>query len=269
MISDGIQMDTARGDGRAVAYFEQAAAVLHNGLGHYSAAFAAARQACQYDNPGFIGSALSELIEAAARCGEHDAGVAALERLALATDAAGSDWALGTQARARALLSDPRDADVLYREALERLGRTRAVAELARCHLVYGEWLRREGRRIDARQQLRIAHETFSTMGAEAFAERTRRELVATGEKVRKRSVDTRDDLTPQEAQIARLAGSGQSNPEIAAELFLSRRTVEYHLRKVYTKLGISSRNELRQFAADAASTESPRRPLLVAERPI
>ena len=255
MIADAIRIEGKPGNGRAVAFSEHGAAVLHNGLGHYATAFAAAQRACAHDDLGYIGSALCELIEAAARCDEREAGLDALTRLSTTTRAAGTDWGLGIEARGRALLTEGQDAEPLYREALDRLGRTHAVGELARCHLVYGEWLRREGRRVDAREQLRIAYESLSAMGADGFAERARRELVATGEKVRKRSVETRDDLTPQEAQIARLAGSGQSNPEIAAELFLSPRTVEWHLRKVFTKLGISSRKELRQFASDTSST--------------
>ena len=161
------------------------------------------------------------------------------------TQAAGTDWALGVQARSRALVSEDEAAEALYREAIERLGRTRVRVELARAHLVYGEWLRRERRRVDAREQLRTAYEMLSEMGAEAFAERARRELAATGETARKRTDETRDELTAQEAQIARLARDGRTNPEIGAELFISPRTVEYHLRKVFTKLDISSRQEL------------------------
>jgi DNA-binding CsgD family transcriptional regulator len=178
--------------------------------------------------------------------------VDALRRLDERASVAGTDWALGILARSRALLCDGEEADGLYREAIERLGRTRIAVHLARAHLVYGEWLRRENRRVDAREQLRAAHEMFSRMGAEAFAERARRELLATGETVRKRTVETLDELTAQEAQIARLAAQGQSNPEIAAELFISPRTVEYHLRKVFAKLDIASRKELRGAFPDA-----------------
>jgi DNA-binding CsgD family transcriptional regulator len=156
-----------------------------------------------------------------------------------------TDWAAGVAARSRALVGGEGDADGLYREAIARLGLTRLRPELARTHLLYGEWLRRENRRVDAREQLREAHDLFTTIGMEAFAERARRELLATGEKVRKRSVETRDELTPQELQIARLAREGLSNPEIGARLFLSPRTVEWHLRKVFSKLGIRSRQEL------------------------
>jgi RNA polymerase sigma factor (sigma-70 family) len=170
----------------------------------------------------------------------------ALERLAQATQPSGTDWALGTEARCRALLSDGAAADDLYQEAIERLGRTRLRPELARAQLLYGEWLRRQQRRVDAREQLRTAYDHFMSIGMEAFAERARRERLATGESVRKRTVEARDDLTAQERQIAQLAREGLSNGEIAARLFLSPRTVEWHLRKVFGKLGINSRKELR-----------------------
>ena len=160
----------------------------------------------------------------------------------------------------RADKSEGEVADTLYREAIERLARTRVRVELARARLVYGEWLSREHRRVDAREQLRTAHDMLSTIGAEAFAERARRELVAIGETVRNRAPDTRDPLTPQETQIARLAADGQTNPEIGAQLFISPRTVEYHLRKVFTKLGVASRKELRVAFAPAGPTETPAR---------
>jgi DNA-binding CsgD family transcriptional regulator len=159
-------------------------------------------------------------------------------------EAAGTDWALGIEARCRGLLSDD---ESVYQESVERLARTRAALELARSRLIYGEWLRRENRRVDAREQLRAAHDMFSRIGAEAFAERAGRDLAATGETVRKRTVETLDELTTQEAQVARLAAEGRTNPEIGAQLFISPRTVEYHLRKVFTKLGISSRKDLRR----------------------
>jgi DNA-binding CsgD family transcriptional regulator len=174
------------------------------------------------------------------------------------TRAAGTDWALGIQARSRALLSDGQAADSLYREAIQRLERSRAAVHLARSQLVYGEWLRRNNRRVDAREQLRVAYESFSRMGAEAFAERARRELLATGETVRKRTVEAPDVLTAQEAQIARLAAGGHTNPEIGGQLFISPRTVEYHLRKVFTKLGISSRRELRGALRGSEAAASP-----------
>jgi DNA-binding CsgD family transcriptional regulator len=156
-----------------------------------------------------------------------------------------SDWAKGLEARSRALVSEGQEAERCYAEAVERLGRTRLRSELARAHLLYGEWLRRENRRLDARHQLHAAYYLFTAIGAEAFAERARRELLATGEKVRQREVDTYSQLTPQEEHIVRLARDGRSNPEIAAELFLSTRTVEWHLRKVFAKLGITSRRDL------------------------
>jgi DNA-binding CsgD family transcriptional regulator len=176
----------------------------------------------------------------------------ALERLSETTRASGSDWALGIEARSRALLSDGETAERLYREAIDRLGRTRVRVALARAHLLYGEWLRRERRRVDARKQLRTAHGMFDAMGAEAFAERAHRELAATGETVRKRTVETRDELRPQEAQIARLARDGQTSAEIGAQLFLSPRTVDWHLRKVFAKLGINSRKQLGIALRDA-----------------
>ena len=180
------------------------------------------------------------------RCGQAELAREALERLAATTQPAGTDWALGIEARTRALVSEGAAADELHREAIDRLGRARLRPDLARAHLVYGEWLRREGRRADAREQLRAAYEQFTSIGMEAFAERARGELLATGEKVRKRSPGTREELTPQEEQIARLARDGLSNPEIGAQLFVSARTVEWHLRNVFTKLGITSRRQLQ-----------------------
>jgi DNA-binding CsgD family transcriptional regulator len=224
-----------------------AAAVLFNGLGRYEEAVSAARQADSNTfEPWASMWALPELVEAATRAGDSNLACDALERLAVATQPAGTDWALGVEARCRALVREGADADGLYREAIERLGRTLERPELARAHLLYGEWLGREGRRFDARKQLRTAHDIFVAIGMEAFAERARRELIATGEKMRKRSDQTRDELTPQEEQIARLARVGLSNPEIGAQLFISARTVEWHLGKVFTKLRISSRRELR-----------------------
>jgi len=193
-----------------------------------------------------------ELVEAATRCGEHDVATAALESLSERTRAAGTELALGIEARSRALLTDGAAADPLYREAIDRLGRTRLALELARAHLLYGEWLRRDRRRIDAREQLRAAQDMFTTMGAEAFAARAGRELLATGETARKRTTDTRDELTAQETQIARLARDRLSNAEIGARLFISPRTVEYHLHKVFTKLDITSREHLDRVLPDA-----------------
>jgi DNA-binding CsgD family transcriptional regulator len=237
---------TARGEGRAVAMADYAAAVLYNGLGRYEAALAAAQRACSYEDPGVFGWSLIELVEAAARSGDQDAGAEALERLAERTRTSGTEWALGIEARSRALLSTGQTADDLYREAVQRLGRTRLAGHLARARLIRGEWLRRENRRQDAREALRTAYETFSRMGAEGFAERARRELLATGESVRKRTVDTATELTAQEAQIVQLARTGLTNPEIAAQLFISPRTVEWHLGNIFTKLGIGSRKDLR-----------------------
>jgi DNA-binding CsgD family transcriptional regulator len=236
-----------------------AAAVLYNGLARYEEAAAAARHAASDTlNPLMSMWALPELVEAAARIG--DAGLArdALARLAETTQPCKTDPALGIEARCRALLSDGAVADDLYREATDRLGRTRLRPELARAHLVYGEWLRRRQRRVDARTQLRIAHDQFTSIGMAAFAERARRELIATGEKMRKRKSETRDQLTAQEEQIARLARDGLSNPQIGAQLFLSARTVESHLRKIFTKLGIASRYELKTALAQRGQDGQP-----------
>ncbi|MET7859418.1 AAA family ATPase [Streptomyces sp. NPDC005318] len=236
----------ARGEGRALSLTEYATAVLNNGLGHYDAALAAATHVCQYEDLGFFGWALFELIEAAARGGHPEAGAWALDKLTERTRASGTDWALGVAACSRALLSDDRDADALYQEAIERLGRCRIAVHLARARLLYGEWLRRRNRRQESRDQLRSAYEAFSRFGADGFAERARRELLATGETVRKRTVDTLSELTSQETQIAGLARDGHTNPEIAARLFISPRTVEWHLGNVFTKLGVRSRRQLR-----------------------
>jgi DNA-binding CsgD family transcriptional regulator len=221
-------------------------AVLYNGRGRYEEALAAAERAREDSHElVFPVWAAVELIEAASRTGRAADAADALERLSQTTRASGSDWALGIEARSRALLSDGETAEGLYRDALDRLGRTRVRTELARTHLLYGEWLRRERRRLDAREQLRTAHDLLSEMGMEAFAERARRELLATGETARKRAVETRSQLTAQEAQVARLARDGLSNPEIGARLFISPRTVQYHLHKVFAKLGINSRTQL------------------------
>ena len=242
-IAAGIESATVRGEGMVLAIVGYCRSVLYNGLARHEAAI---QGSTEHDDEGHIGWSLAELVEAATRSGRAELAAAALPLLEERAYAADTDWALGVLARSRALMSEGEDADALYREAIQRLERTRIRVELARARLVYGEWLRREGRRVDARDQLRTAHEMFSRFGAEAFAERSRRELLATGETARRRSDDTREDLTPQEAQIARLAADGQTNPEIGTQLFLSPRTVEYHLRKVFPKLGISSRKELR-----------------------
>jgi DNA-binding CsgD family transcriptional regulator len=250
--ADGLQLIEAltvgvraRGEGMGLGINDWAIALLYNGNGRYAEALAAAQRGCEYDDVGLFAWSLVELIEAGVRCGATDASSAALDRLSARTQASGTEWALGIEAGSRALLSDGQDAEPLYREAVERLERSRGVVHATRARLLYGEWLRRENRRIDAREQLRVAYDRFSRIGAKAFAERARGELLATGETVRKRRADTRDELTPQEEQIARLARDGLSNPEIGARLFLSPRTVEWHLRKVFSKLEIRSRHEL------------------------
>jgi DNA-binding CsgD family transcriptional regulator len=241
----------ARGEGVVLTFSEHARAVLHNGLGHYEAAFGPAQSASEQDELMVSVWSLPELVEAATRSGRAELAATAVERLSERTQAAGTELALGLEARSRALLSEGMPTDGLYREAVERLDRCGVALELARARLLYGEWLRREKRRIDAREQLRAAHETFASMGAEAFAGRAGRELRATGETVRKRTVETRDELTTQEAQIARLASDGRTNPEIGAQLFISPRTVEWHLHKVFAKLDIRSRKDLRGALPD------------------
>jgi DNA-binding CsgD family transcriptional regulator len=250
LIESAIADATAREEGQGITLAEYARALLYNGLGRYENALGAAERSCESEALGLFGWALVELIEAAARCGRRDVGTTALRRLEERTSVAATDWALGTQARSRALLSDGAKAEALYREALERLARDRVVVFFARAQLVYGEWLRREGRRVDARVQLRAAYERFSDMGAEGFTERARRELAATGERVGKRSVGTRDELTAQETQIARLAANGLSNAEIGAQLFISYRTVEWHLKKIFAKLDITSRKQIGEALA-------------------
>ncbi|MCO1659929.1 helix-turn-helix transcriptional regulator [Pseudonocardia humida] len=234
------------GEGRAVGLGDYLVAVLCNGLGRYEDALAGAQRACEHEDLGVFGFALVELVEAGARAGAPEAAAAALRLLEERAVASGTDWALGVLAVSRALLADGEAADALYREAVERLERCRVAVHLARTHLVYGEWLRREDRRGDAREQLRVAHEMLRGFGAEAFAERARRELVATGATVSRGAVAARGVLTAQEAQIARLAGDGKTNPEIGAELFISPRTVEWHLHKIFTKLAVDSRGKLR-----------------------
>ncbi|MGW7544281.1 AAA family ATPase [Streptomyces sp. NPDC054770] len=235
------------GEGIGITLTEWAEAVLCNGLGSYDRALAAAERGISYPHDIGISSWLRvELVEAAARIGVPERATSALRHLAEAARASGTDWALGIEARSRALLSKGDAAEPFYQEAVERLGRTRVRVEQARARLLYGEWLRRENRRMDAREQLRTAYEMMTAMGMEGFAERARRELLATGETVRKRTVDTANRLTAQEGQIARLACDGLSNPEISVQLFISPRTVEWHLSKVFTKLGITSRRQLR-----------------------
>jgi DNA-binding CsgD family transcriptional regulator len=235
----------ARGEGLALSVAEFLTGALYNGLGRYDAALAAAAPSEHHDREGPAIWALTEVIEAAVRCGQTERASRAFERVEETTSSAGTDWGLGIEARLRALLSTGDDADDLYREAISRLSRTTIRVQLARTHLLYGEWLRRERRRLDAREQLRTAYELFRDFGVEAFAERARLELEATGERARKRTLDTRDELTPQETQIARLAADGHTNREIAARLFISASTVEYHLRKAFRKLDVKSRTQL------------------------
>jgi DNA-binding CsgD family transcriptional regulator len=237
----------ARGEGIALTTAEFLSGGLYNGLGRYEAALAAVGPAERFYTEGTAIWALTELIEAAVRCGQSERAQRAIERVAQTTRAAGTDWALGIEARLRALVSAGDDADALYKEAITRLGRTRIRVQLARTHLLYGEWLRRERRRLDAREHLRTAHEFFRDGGMEAFAERARLELEATGERARKRTVDTLDQLTPQETHVARLAAQGETNRAIAARLFISASTVEYHLRKAFRKLGVKSRTQLAE----------------------
>jgi len=219
--------------------------VLYNGLGRYEAALGPAQSAGGRDELLASVWSLPELVEAATRCGQPGVALSALERLTESTRAAGTNLALAIEARSAALVREAEIAEGLYREAIERLGITSLALELGRTHLLYGEWLRRNRRRIDARDQLRLAQDMFSAMGAKAFAARAGRELLATGETARKRSDETRDNLTPQETQIARLARDGLSNAEIGAQLFISPRTVEWHLHKVFAKLGITNRGHL------------------------
>jgi DNA-binding CsgD family transcriptional regulator len=251
LIEAGAQDTIARGQGRAIGMAGYVSAVLYNGLGRYRDALDSARRACEYEDLALFGWCLAELVEAGARSGAREEAAAALRRLEERTSAVGTNWALGVLARSRALLSDGEAAEFLYREAIERLGRSRIAVQLPRTHLLYGEWLRRENRRIDAREHLRIAYEMSQRFGTRAFAERARRELLACGESMRQSRIEARERLTAQEAQIARLAGDGKTNSEIGVELFISHRTVEWHLSKVFTKLAVSSRNELRGVLAD------------------
>ena len=247
LIQDTLNAATALGQGVALNMMYSARAVLCNGLGRYEDALAAAQEAAT--DPLELGPtkwALAELVEAGVRSGHTDVAAGAFEQLSAMTHASGTELALGIEAARRALLRDDA-AEELYLEALERLRHTRIRVEFARAQLLYGEWLRRHGRRVDARTQLRTAHEALTAMGVEAFADRARRELAATGETLRKRTVETPDELTAQEAHIARLAEEGLTSREIAAALYLSPRTVEWHLAKIFTKLGVSTRRQLRR----------------------
>jgi DNA-binding CsgD family transcriptional regulator len=258
VIEAGIRDSNARGEGRVLALAECFTAVLYNGLGRYKDALTAAQRACEFDDLGLHGWALIELIEAAARTNSREVATDALRRLKERTQASGTDWALGSQARSEALMTEDQAADAYYREAIERLARTRIAVHRARAQLIYGEWLRRNDRRVAARRQLRSAYDAFESFGADAFAERARRELLATGERVRPHSPAARDQLTAQEALIAQLALDGQTNSEIAGQLFLSPRTIEYHLAKVFAKLKITSRRDLRAALPDRAGSAMP-----------
>jgi DNA-binding CsgD family transcriptional regulator len=259
LIEAGRHEVVRRGEGLWLIATEWASAVLFNSLGRYADALAVSEQAGT--DPHELGVSTwvpTEFIEATVRAGAPERAAAPLRRLQDISRASGTDWALGVEARSRALMSQGEEAERLYQEAIERLGRTRVRVALARAHLLYGEWLRRQGRRVEARAQLRSAHQAYADMGMEGFAERARRELVATGETVRKRSAEARDELTAQEAQIARLAADGKTNPEIGAQLFLSPRTVEWHLHKVFTKLGVTSRRQLRSALPDSERETVP-----------
>lgn len=247
-----------RAEGVLVATTNYSAAVLYNGLRRYEDALVAASESGQLDEPGVGGWTLVEMIEAATRRGRHKTASVALEQLSDRTSRVGSDWALGTEARCRALLSDDHAAEGFYVEAIERLSRCRIKTELARAQLVYGEWLRRQGRRLDARVPLRAAGESFTQMGADAFAERARLELLATGETARNRAVNTLTQLTAQESRVACLARDGLTNPEIGERLFVSPKTVEYHLHKIFAKLEITSRNELHLALANGDRGQVP-----------
>ena len=246
----------SRGEGIGLAICEYARAVLCNGLGQYEEALVAARSASDYREVVAENWGLSELIEPAARTGRTDLATAALNRLAKKARSTGTDWARGIEARSRALLSEGSRAEDGFREAIDHLGRTRVRAELARTRLLYGEWLRRENRAVDARVQLRAADDHFASIGMEAFAERARNELLAAGEQVRERTLEKLDELTAQEGQIGRLARDGLSNAEIGARLFVSPQTVEWHLSNVFAKLGIRSREELAKALPSSESRE-------------
>jgi DNA-binding CsgD family transcriptional regulator len=250
---------TAGGQGIGVQFAQWVAAILLNGLGRYEQALAAAQEAADDDFELFLSAwSLPELIEASVKIGQTDVAGDALERLARTTSGAATDWAAGIEARSRALATAGDTAEGFYREAIDRLGRTRFRPELARAHLVYGEWLRAENRQADARAQLHVAHGMLTEIGMDAFAERARLELLGTGEHIRARTAHRGEELTSQEVQIARLARDGLSNPEIGAQLFLSHRTVEWHLHKVFAKLGVKSRRELRHASLDADRAPVP-----------
>jgi DNA-binding CsgD family transcriptional regulator len=250
------------GEGQWLTVTQWSSAVLYNGLGRYEEAFAAAHTACEdRQELGVSIWALSELVEAASRTSNSKPGTEALERIFQATRFSQTDWGLGIGARSRALLSGNDLAEDLYVESVDRLGRTRIRVELARAHLLYGEWLRRQHRRLEAREQLHTAREMFMWLGMEAFGARAARELRASGGTARKRTIETSDQLTSREAQIAQFASAGLSNPEISARLFLSRRTVEYHMHNVFSKLEISSRSQLPGALSAATGTDQQSTP--------
>jgi DNA-binding CsgD family transcriptional regulator len=257
LIRATVAQATAAGQGTVVTWARWAAMRLYNGLGRYPDVLAAARQISEQEPAHTRVRSLTELIEAAARTGDLDVARDAHRQLVEWTRVGGTSWGQGIEARCRALITDGQAAEPLYQAAIEHYRGTQLRPSLARARLLYGEWLRREGRRLDARGQLRTAHHLFEESGMEAYTERARRELLATGENTRQRSADAREELTPQEAQIVRLAADSHTNTEIAAQLFLSVRTVEWHLRKVFTKLGISSRRELRTALPQQAPTRS------------
>jgi len=258
LIEATVQEASARGLGRIVCFTDYATSVLNIGLGRHHAARDAARRVFERDQIGYGPLVVPELAEAASRTGDAALLSACIEWLSERTRVTPTDWSLGIETRVRALASEGEAVDALHRESIEHLGRTRLRVELARSHLLYGEWLRRERRRVDARGHLRTAHEMLAAMGVDAFADRARRELQATGETVRKRTVETRETLTAQEAQIALLARKGMSNPEIGTRLFISPRTVQYHLRKVFTKLDITSRSQLDRVLPGQTTASEP-----------
>jgi DNA-binding CsgD family transcriptional regulator len=255
LIDAGVEDFVARGEGMALSMARWATAALCNGLALYDEAFGAAQQALEDpDEVWYSPWASVELIEAASRTGHTVAAATALERLVQGTGASGTDWGRAVEARCRALVGDGEVAETLYREAIERLAPTAMRLDLARTHLVYGEWLRRERRHVDAREQLRAAEGLFTDFGMEGFAERARVELRATGEHVRRRRVETQSDLTPQETQISQLVARGATNQEVAAQLFISPSTVEYHLYKVFRKVGVKSRTQLAHRVLETTS---------------
>ena len=237
------------------AVVEYAFALLYNGLARYPEALAAAQRSCEVHALGGFGLVLAELVEAAVHCHQPEEAQTALDALTVRTQLGGKDWGLGVEAYSRALLAGGEAAEELHTEAIERLGRTKMRLPLARAHLLYGEWLRRQRRRSDARDHLRTAHDLFEAMGARSFAGQARDELTATGETAHSRRSATLDELTPQEVRIASLASDGLSNAEIAARLYISANTVDYHLRKVFRKLGIRSRNQLHRALAPARTS--------------